>query len=156
MPLPIIQENQGRSFIETAKGVLRGILTCLGTGRRGGNCDGQFSSYEVRPLLTEGLYERKNMVVAYVVERKLRVINLIDREKLMLVAIMGNIEFFYLHSRTCSLKVTVTGRCYNLSNLFFHIGRWGQFLAGRWDWTLWNHRLSVSRKVFRQTHVAKR
>lgn len=64
-----------------------------------------------------------------------RVINLVNTEGPVLVAKIGNIKFGDPRSSACSFRVTITRFCCYLSDLFFHIGRRVQFLAGMGDGT---------------------
>lgn len=154
-PMPPIRENNGRCFVKNAKNTRRSTFTSLRTGRRGGGCDGESSSRVVEPIRAEGLYEKKNVGIAYIAQRNFRVATPINREEQILVVIRSDLKSRHPHSRACSLWHTIPGRCCHFSALSFRFRRRRQTFAERVDGTLSNHRLGVSFVAPRRAHVAK-
>lgn len=56
-----------------------------------GDNDGEYSFCVVEPVCTDGMYERKNGRINYIAEWSLKVVNLVDPEKQILVAKMDDI-----------------------------------------------------------------
>lgn len=74
------------------------------------------------------LYEEKKMSIADIAECNLKVVAIDDLEDHITVTKMNDIKFCHPHSRACSLRSTVTARCWHRRDLFLYIGRRGQFL----------------------------
>lgn len=95
------------------------------------------------------------MVIAYIARCSLRVFDLVDSEKPIVVAIVGDVEFCHPHTRANSLRAAFNTRSWNWSNCAFYTGRRNQFLDQRESGFSRNFRLSILRAVPRRTHVAK-
>lgn len=99
------------------------------TGCFGNGDDGARSSRVVKTMPTKELFKVNNVRIAHVAEKNLEADNLIGLEKQILVAIMGDIELRYPHSRACCLRSSVSEHCCYLSDLPTNFGTRGQFLT---------------------------
>lgn len=84
------QKKDGRCFINNAKGYLQSTFARLETGRCGGGCDEEFSHCVVRPLRIKEQYDTKNVSTTDIFVWNLKVDSLIDPEKKVFVASMGD------------------------------------------------------------------
>lgn len=154
-PMPYFQQSHGSSFIDNVTSGGWGIITFLRATCRGISCDEECPPRVVELIHIKGLLERKNADTAYFAECNLRVIDQVEPEEDILVALMGNIELCDPHSRVCSHRSSVIGRNCQLSDLSFHIGRRSELLCGSGDSTSKNHCLGGPCVVHERTHVAR-
>lgn len=93
---------------------------------------------------------------AEIAEWNLRTYILINPGEQVLAVILDSIKLQHPRSRASSLRGSFTGRYGHMSDVFFHIDKCGNFIAGRKEGILRNHGLRDAFIVPGRTHVAKR
>lgn len=104
-PMPPIQQNHKRSFIENARCSRSSTSTRIETGSCGGGCCGKCFSRVVKPIHAEGLYENMNVSIASIAKGHLMVFFLTDLENQIFLANWAPTNFF---TRTSVLVISET------------------------------------------------